>query len=42
VLKLRAIISNGHIDEYFAYHLAKEHQRVHQSRYANNQIPRAV
>ena len=42
VLKLRAIISNGHIDEYFAYHLAKEHQRVHQSRYANNQIPRAA
>jgi hypothetical protein len=42
VLKLRAIISNGHWDQYWTYHLTQEHQRVHQSRYANNQISRAA
>src|SRR6266545_1531958 len=34
ILKLRALISNGDLDEYWRYHLAREHQRVHQSRYA--------
>jgi hypothetical protein len=42
VLKLRAIISNGHWDQYWTHHLTKEHERVHQSRYANNEIPRAA
>jgi hypothetical protein len=39
ILKLRAIITNGDFDEYWAYHLAQEHQRVHASRYAANTIP---
>jgi hypothetical protein len=42
VLKLRAIISNGDWDEYWRHHLSKEHERVHQSRYANNEIPHAA
>jgi hypothetical protein len=39
VLKLRALRSNGDFDDYWAYHLAQEHQRVHLSRYANATIP---
>lgn len=39
ILKLRAIRSNGDFDAYWAHHLAREHQRVHQTRYANNAIP---
>jgi len=42
ILKLRAIRSNGDWDEYWRYHLAQEQQRVHQSRYADNQIPQAA
>jgi hypothetical protein len=34
VLKMRAIISNHDFEEYWRYHLAHEHQRVHHSRYA--------
>ena len=40
ILKLRAIISNGDLDAYWAYHLAQEHARVHKSRYAAHTIPR--
>ena len=29
VLKLRALIDNGHFDAYWVFHLAREHQRVH-------------
>jgi hypothetical protein len=42
ILKLRAIRSNGDFEEYWQYHLAREHQRVHQSRYANGVIPKAT
>jgi hypothetical protein len=42
ILKLRAIRSNGDFDEYWKYHLDKEQQRVHQSRYANGAIPQAA
>lgn len=42
ILKLRAIRSNGHFDEYWRYHLTQEHRRVHQSRYANGGIPQAT
>lgn len=34
VLKLRALRSNGDLDEYWTWHLAREHERVHQARYA--------
>jgi len=42
VLKLRALRSNGDFDEYWRYHLARERERVHESRYANKVIPRAA
>jgi len=42
VLKLRALRSNGDFDEYWAYHLTQERERVHESRYANKVIPRAA
>jgi len=42
ILKLRALHSNGDFDEYWRHHLAQERQRVHQSRYADNVIPRAA
>ena len=39
ILKLRAVVSNGDFDDYWRYHLAQEHQRVHRSRYADNTLP---
>ena len=40
ILKLRALRSNGDFDDYWnRFHLDREHQRVHQSRYADNRIP---
>ena len=42
VLKLRATISNGDLDDYWRYHLAREHHRVHTSRYADNRVPIAA
>jgi hypothetical protein len=39
VLKLRALISNGDLDDYWAYHINQEHQHVHKARYANSIIP---
>ena len=42
VLKLRAIRANGDFDDYWRFHLFREHERVHRSRYANNVIPRAA
>jgi hypothetical protein len=41
VLKLRAVRSSNDFDEYYAWHLAQERRRVHQSRYAGNVIPLA-
>jgi len=35
VLKMRAIVSNHDFEEYWRYHLAHEHERVHRSRYAD-------
>lgn len=42
VLKLRALRSNGDLDRYFKFHLAREHQRVHEARYAYATIPMAA
>ena len=39
ILKLRAIRANGDFDDYWRYHLAEEHRRVHRSRYAAGAIP---
>lgn len=34
ILKLRAVRTNRDFDDYWAYHLRKEHERIHASRYA--------
>ena len=39
VLKLRAVRANGDFDEYWSFHLDRERQRVHESRYADGIIP---
>jgi hypothetical protein len=33
ILKLRALISNGDFDQYWRFHLRKEHERIHHARY---------
>ena len=42
ILKLRALRSNGDFVAYWNFHLDREHQRVHRSRYADNRIPQAA
>jgi hypothetical protein len=42
ILKLRAIRSNGDFESYWTYHLTKERQRVHESRYAGGGVPRTL
>lgn len=42
VLKLRAVRANDDFNEYWKFHLNKERQRNHESRYANGTIPRAA
>src|SRR6266498_3080809 len=39
ILKLRALRSNGDLDDYWAHHLAQERRRVHEARYADGVIP---
>ncbi len=33
ILKLRAVCANGDFDDYWPYHLRKEHERIHKARY---------
>ena len=40
ILKLRALVSNRHFQEYWDFHLARERHRNHDLRYANGVIPR--
>ncbi|MCA1680445.1 MAG: ISKra4 family transposase [Actinobacteria bacterium] len=42
ILKLRALRTNDDFDDYWHYHLAREQQRLHLSRYADNAIPQAA
>lgn len=42
VLKLRAVRCNDDFDPYWTFHLDKERQRVHESRYADHVIPLAA
>lgn len=39
VLRLRALRTSGDFDEYWQFHLAREHGRTHRSRYADGAIP---
>lgn len=42
MLKLRATRANDDFDTYWRYHLDRERQRVHQSRYLDSVIPAAA
>ena len=42
VLKLRAVRANHDFDQYWRYHLERERQRVHESRFLNSVIPAAA
>jgi hypothetical protein len=39
VLRLRALCTNGDFGDYWRFHLAREHERNHLSRYANSIVP---
>jgi hypothetical protein len=39
VLRLRALRTSGDFDDYWLFHLAKEHERNHSSRYADGIVP---
>ncbi len=39
VLRLRALRASGDFDDYWQFHLAKEHERTHASRYADGAVP---
>jgi hypothetical protein len=42
VLRLRALRASGDFDDYWHFHLAKEHERNHQSRYADGEVPKPL
>ncbi|MGH3503724.1 MAG: ISKra4 family transposase [Nocardioidaceae bacterium] len=42
VLKLRAVRANHDFDQYWRYHLHREHERNHTTRYASSAIPAAA
>ena len=39
ILRLRALRTSGDFDDYWQFHLAKENERTHRSRYADGEIP---
>jgi len=39
ILRLRALGASGDFDDYWSFHLAKEYERTHQSRYSDNVVP---
>jgi hypothetical protein len=42
ILQLRALHANSEFDNYWHYHLTREHQRNHRSRYHNDTSPKAA
>lgn len=42
ILKLRSVVTNNDLDNYWTYHLDQEHQRVHASRYYGETVPTAA
>jgi hypothetical protein len=42
VLKLRALRTNGDLDDYWRFHLDQERRRTHDARYADNHIHQAA
>ena len=41
-LRLRALRASGDFDDYWQFHLAKEHERTHQSGYADGVVPNSL
>ena len=39
VLRLRALVTNGDFDDYWAFHLAREYARIHAASYAEGHVP---
>jgi len=39
VLRLRALRASGDFDDHWTFHLAKEYERTHTSRYADGEVP---
>jgi hypothetical protein len=42
ILRLRALKTSGDFDDYWQFHLAQEHDRVHRSRYAEGEVPNSL
>ena len=42
ILRLRALRANGDFDNYWSFHLGRERQRIHESRYHNETLPLAA
>ena len=38
ILKLRALTSNGDFDQYWRFHLRREHERIHNAQYRESVI----
>ena len=38
VLKLRALIATEDFDDYWRFHLRREHERIHHARYRDNLV----
>jgi hypothetical protein len=38
ILKLRALTASGDLDEYWRYHLRREHERIHHARYRDSHV----
>lgn len=38
VLKLRALIASGDLDDYWRFHLRREHERIHHARYKDTYV----
>jgi hypothetical protein len=39
IIRLRALRASGDFDDYWRFHLAKDHERTHRSRYVDSAIP---
>ncbi|MGH9157592.1 MAG: hypothetical protein ACRD1K_17550 [Acidimicrobiales bacterium] len=42
VFKLRAVRANDDFDEYWGFHLKRERQQIHETRYAEGVLPTAA
>jgi hypothetical protein len=38
ILNLRALIANGDFDDYWRFHLRREHERIHRAKYRETYV----